>query len=408
MSVNDRLMKALEEYGGKTVNERIYHFLGSLGFTNSLSDRLAEYESGRYRGYRALIEDLGRGSQPWEDLYAEGQSLHFDYLAQRYGIKSLIDGSVTYTTNVNDLGMVARASSATYWGPSRTLLEASVDEARIQHDPVTGEPLGVLIEPSRTNLLTNSLRPMERGWSDRWVVTPIQNIDGTMTAVRAEMLRPSTVTARVAYPGTGGGLTITQITRPTLQDGVRNPGISGLLRNFSQEINGGAGVYEIATGAASGSCVSGRHLGDGWYETVFVYPGESLPGPPVSGDELGWYINGTSTATGSVREIAGVQIESGTKATSFIPTSDSPATRAADNVSIDLFDVLNPVEGTLRITAQVPEGEVVASLGDLQVVSDSDEKKTYRMTYSDYTGVPTVTLGNGIHSKLEYFPEAQS
>lgn len=49
MSVNDRLMKALEEYGGKTLNERIYHFLGSLGFTNSLSDRLAKYESGRYR-----------------------------------------------------------------------------------------------------------------------------------------------------------------------------------------------------------------------------------------------------------------------------------------------------------------------------------------------------------------------
>src|SRR5690625_1849631 len=127
MSVNDRLMKALEEYGGNTVNERIYHFLGSLGFTNSLSDRLAKYVSGRYRGYRALVEDLGRGSQPWENLFAEGQSLHFNYLAQRYSSKSPIDGSVTYTTNVNDLSIVTRDSAATYWGPEGTLLGAAVD-----------------------------------------------------------------------------------------------------------------------------------------------------------------------------------------------------------------------------------------------------------------------------------------
>src|SRR5690625_2133663 len=156
MSVNDRLMKALEEYGGKTLNERIYNFLGSLGFTNSLSDRLAKYVSGRYRGYRALIEDFGRNPQPWGDLFAEGQSLHFDYLTQRYGSKSPIDGSITYTTNVNDLNIVTRDSAATYWGPEGSLLEAAVDEARIQHDPATGEALGLLIERSSTNLIATS------------------------------------------------------------------------------------------------------------------------------------------------------------------------------------------------------------------------------------------------------------
>jgi PDZ domain-containing secreted protein len=41
-------------------------------------------------------------------------------------------------------------------GSDGLIKSAAVNEARFDHNPVTGESLGLLIEESRTNLLTNS------------------------------------------------------------------------------------------------------------------------------------------------------------------------------------------------------------------------------------------------------------
>src|SRR5690625_2729142 len=70
-------------------------------------------------------------------LFFRGHSLTYDFVRQRYGVR-LPDDTIDYTTDVSDLGILTRASTGTYWGPDGTLLEAAVDEARIQHDPVTG------------------------------------------------------------------------------------------------------------------------------------------------------------------------------------------------------------------------------------------------------------------------------
>lgn len=90
--------------------------------------------------------------------------------------------------------------------------------------------------------------------------------------------------------------------------------------------------------------------------------------------------------------------------TSYIPTTDSPVTRAADEVYRTLGEEFNPDEGTLRITAQVPEGGVVATLGDLEIVSDDDEMKTYVLSYGTEISGGTLELGKGIFQSLEYFP----
>lgn len=48
-----------------------------------------------------------------------------------------------------------RNSSATYWGPDGVSHIAAVGEPRIDHNPVTGECLGWLREPQRTNFIDN-------------------------------------------------------------------------------------------------------------------------------------------------------------------------------------------------------------------------------------------------------------
>ena len=59
-----------------------------------------------------------------------------------------------------------RASTATYVGRDGLIKTAGVNEARFDHDPTTGESLGLLIEEERTNLIPNGDQIGGTGWSN--------------------------------------------------------------------------------------------------------------------------------------------------------------------------------------------------------------------------------------------------
>jgi hypothetical protein len=67
------------------------------------------------------------------------------------GLKSLKDG-----ISSQDLVTFTRASTGTYVGSDGLLQTAATNEARFDHNPTTGESLGLLVEEARTNLLLNS------------------------------------------------------------------------------------------------------------------------------------------------------------------------------------------------------------------------------------------------------------
>ena len=55
-----------------------------------------------------------------------------------------------------------RASVATYYDADGVLQTAAIDEPRLDHDPATLEPLGLLVEEERTNILLNSDLPVDQ------------------------------------------------------------------------------------------------------------------------------------------------------------------------------------------------------------------------------------------------------
>ena len=59
---------------------------------------------------------------------------------------------INKTVDFDDVVTLTRASSATYWDANGVLQTAAADEPRFDHDPVTGERLGLLREEQRTNL----------------------------------------------------------------------------------------------------------------------------------------------------------------------------------------------------------------------------------------------------------------
>jgi hypothetical protein len=64
----------------------------------------------------------------------------------RFALQKTLDPRVTFT----------RASSGTYVGSDGLIKTATTDEPRFDHNPTTGESLGLLVEEARTNLLLNS------------------------------------------------------------------------------------------------------------------------------------------------------------------------------------------------------------------------------------------------------------
>jgi hypothetical protein len=82
----------------------------------------------------------------WGDIF-KSASLDLNFAKN----KSLVDSKTG-----RNLVTFTRVSSGTYVGSDGLIKTATTDEARFDHDPTTGESLGLLVEESRTNLLTSS------------------------------------------------------------------------------------------------------------------------------------------------------------------------------------------------------------------------------------------------------------
>lgn len=88
-------------------------------------------------------------SHPRDSLWETGgiPSLDLNFAKN----KSLID-----SVSGNNLVTFTRASTATYVGEDGLIKTAAVNEPRFDHNPTTGESLGLLVEEQRTNLLNQS------------------------------------------------------------------------------------------------------------------------------------------------------------------------------------------------------------------------------------------------------------
>ena len=98
--------------------------------------------------------------------------------------KSLVDA----TTGAS-LVTFTRASTGTYVGSDGLIKTATTNEARFDHNPTTGESLGLLVEEARTNLLLRS-EEFDTTWA-RTSVSPF----GVGSAVNVETAPNGTLTA---------------------------------------------------------------------------------------------------------------------------------------------------------------------------------------------------------------------
>lgn len=292
--------------------------------------------------------------------------------------------------NLLDLVTFTRASTATRTNASGVIESVSANVPRLDYDPVTLAPKGLLIEEQRTNLLR---------WSEGFDNASWANASPNVPAVV-----PNTT---VAPDGTTTADTLTAATGGTASQARQNSGVTGATGNFTASVylKGGTstrtrilladtttvftsvGDFQITWSAGVAtihSTTSGTasitYVGGGWYRcalTANVPSANAAAALAIYPDSL----SGTGTVVAW-----GAQLEVGAFGTSYIPTAGSQATRAADQASIvspNFSSWYNQNEGTFVVEAV---STVNIDTFVRAVVSASDASLSNRITAFLYNG----------------------
>jgi hypothetical protein len=221
----------------------------------------------------------------------------------------------------NNLITFSRASSGTYVGSDGLIKTAVTDAPRFDHDPVTGESLGLLIEESRTNLVTYSEQLNNAAWGQISTGVPVvtPNIltapDGTITGDLVVGNDANTwIANNVGAVGAGQynfsvwlKSDIAQTADIFMSYGVTDNLVCSVTTNWQR-------FTLTATRAATSGLFVGVNVGNA--KNIYIW---------------------------------GAQLEEGSFPTSYIPTTSSTVTRATDVTSItgtNFSSWYNQSEGT--------------------------------------------------------------
>jgi hypothetical protein len=246
--------------------------------------------------------------------------------------KSLVDA----TTGQN-LVTFTRASSGTYVGSDGLIKTAVTNEPRFDHNPTTGESLGLLVEESGTNLLLQSNMFNTTWTNSNSSETATAGIapDGTNTAWELRDTSDASAAAHSllqSVPFTSGNAyTFTVWMKAgTLNEGgiaIPSAAFGAVLIN---RINLSTGAV-ISTSVNSTTVVT--PFGDGWYRIALTATATATASGSVQIRSMNGGTTYIGTGTGTVL-IWGAQLEADAFPTSYIPTTSSTVTRAADVASI--------------------------------------------------------------------------
>ena len=254
----------------------------------------------------------------------------------------------------------ARAAAASRWNAAGLQESVAAGVPRIDHDPVTGKCLGLLVEEARTNSIVSSGDLSQSAWAKTRTTATAPDADGFCKVVEAAVNDSHLVSQTVTITAAD------RVVRLILKAGERtraqveftgNTGNAG--RRVWIDLVAGTVLSNtvIGSGGLTASSVSARLIGTGITElTIYIAPttttGSSANLVIALHDGAGVVYQGDG-ASGIY--IKNVQLEGGGAPSSYIPTTTAAATRAAESPYIDVSpDWYNPAGGTLLVEAIAP------------------------------------------------------
>ena len=259
---------------------------------------------------------------------------------------------------------------------------------RFDHDPVTGEPLGLLIEEARTNLLTYSEQFDYVIWGKSGITVTPNVVAAPDGAVSADKLVESAANGSHQFfsgaKSISGGSAVLSVFLAKQPDSrlmaitIRRDGEAlNLTTTFS--------YIDALTGAVTferpGFATTVNAIGDSWWRVSVVATGIVstaeifIRTAAVSGNT--WHAgDGTSGIY-----IWGAQLEAGAFPTSYIPTVASQVTRAASDAALNtLTPWFNATQGTFVIKHSIPTGQPLITSG-INSIAVSQGSGTTKVAY---------------------------
>jgi hypothetical protein len=276
---------------------------------------------------------LGNMLNGGESLNADGLSLDLQFATDK-----------TLTARKGPTPTFTRASTATFVGSDGLIQSAAVNAARFDHDPVTLACKGLLIEESRTNLQRNSadLSLWVNGIGTTVTTNQTTAPDGTSTAdtltesasnqqhfvsdINASITSGVTYTLSI-FAKKGAGL-----TAPDLIQITGSGGAFGTTQYATFNIQTGS------VNSSAGGTATIQSYGNGWYRLLFTVTATATTTTAV----IVSFVGAAPTLRlpsylGLITSdvfLWGAQLEAGSFATSYIPTTTASVVRSADVCSI--------------------------------------------------------------------------
>ena len=281
-----------------------------------------------------------------------------------------------------------RASTATYVDSDGLIKTSRNGEARIDYTDSTDGAL--LLEPSRTNLATYSEAFDNAAWTHHDVtvvsgqVSPTGNTSAFKLVEGTEISYHQIYLGNVFTPVVNNYYTFSFFAKP-----AERTVINGILQTYNLIDVKFDLIAKTAT-VISGLNASGtiKEYSNGWYKCTVSGQSSQVLGAYVN-IQLNNGSNNVYNGDGSSGAyIWGAQVEAGSYATSYIPTSGSAVTRVGDACSgAGNEQVINSTEGVLYF-----EGSVFENDSTYRMITISDG------TYSNIIRMFFLNGNNGIRA----------
>lgn len=286
------------------------------------------------------------------------------------------------------------ADSATYFNGACKMVTAASNEPRFDHHKVTGECLGILLEPTSTNVFRNDFQTVNQGS----IVTGTA-IDPMGNAAKAFI----PTSGAVSFPNVGSS-TVDKIDISLTEGQSTFVSVSGYFKNYGpSDYRPLIAVVASVSGASQVYATVLFDANSGGFTYNFLNAEFTEVSPPTATlTACGmWYVtwslkftqsstirnmigyvvqcrlsdnNGTYTADGvSGFQLFGIQLEQRSSATSYIVTTNAQAVRALEKLQMpseNFSRIYNQEEGTfvisgdMKVPSEALSDEVPFSIGD--------------------------------------------
>ena len=297
-------------------------------------------------------------------------------VTQEYpSIRPTLDLNFAATKTLDRRITFTRDSLGTYVDELSIIRTVSNNTPRFDHDPTTGESLGLLIEESRTNLCINSTS--SSAWGTPFQLT--KNASKTITAPSGDIdaYEWTETTDSTTHLNNGPTITISSGSSYSISAFFKKTAGTVDRGYFLQWYKSGGQTVKVSYvpstdttyisnsgGASAPTNVSVVTYPNGWYKISFTAALAETSALAIVGLTNA---SGNTSFTGDTsgkHSFWGLQYEAGSFPTSYIPTSGSTVTRARDYAKItgtNFSDFYNKDEGTLFVNYKLDKSNYLYS-----------------------------------------------